>query len=474
MAEINSKRRRLEKDQGLPMESRKRLCALFSQGRLVRPLQEKAQSFADLAHALALCCGVAPSHAVRKAHAEKLASEIGGTQRKHIITFLCDGMGTSVLDQCLDSSSFLRKHNDPNRLVAVFPATTPAALTTLATGSWPGQHGAPGWELRDQKGCEFHDDSRQPVQIQVLNSRIVDVRTHRPVAELGWDNLDDVFVVPPWVTVGELSRKVKFISAYQCSDFTNWYQGSYAQSGGSIEDTAYDTLGKPEGSEQALRFFDAAIDQVHQSVQEAEREGWNTYIYVYFAHPDKHMHALGTRHPEVYNVVRGIDSRLAGLWDKLKNLDASLVVTADHGHITVDPPEMISIPDALLDCLEYANVGVLGKGRHGYFHCRSGRSDEFERLWAEHPVLRDNFLLLSIDDAAEEGLFGPDPPVPQVRPRLGDFVSVSLGAQTLVTPKEAKSIRDCSNPTCRGAHGSLSPEEMRIPFVLLTPTVSAS
>lgn len=46
-----------------------------------------------------------------------------------------------------------------------------------------------------------------------------------------------------------------------------------------------------------------------------------------------------------------------------------------------------------------------------------------------------SFILLPIDTAVEEGLFGPDPPVPSARPRLGDFVGLSTSNKTLVTPE---------------------------------------
>lgn len=59
-------------------------------------------------------------------------------------------------------------------------------------------------------------------------------------------------------------------------------------------------------------------------------------------------------------------------------------------------------------------------------------------------------------------MFGPAAPLPKVRPRLGDYVAISLGAETLVTPKEKAAHCD----QCQGAHGSLFHEEMRIPFVV--------
>ena len=145
-------------------------------------------NFVDLAAALSICCGMPSSefssklssleeedhlqnnsftsnkHVEVEIHRRRLhlASEIGSISRikdddnngsssnntysrQHIILILCDGMGNSILQQhCAsndDDESFFMKHNQPSRLRAVFPSTTPAALTTLATATWPGQHG---------------------------------------------------------------------------------------------------------------------------------------------------------------------------------------------------------------------------------------------------------------------------------------------------------------------------------------------
>ena len=55
----------------------------------------------------------------------------------------------------------------------------------------------------------------------------------------------------------------------------------------------------------------------------------------------------------------------------------------------------------------------------------------------------------------------------KVRPRLGDFVAVSLGRKTLVTPSDVDNFqKQCR---CQGAHGSLLPEEMCIPLIMLRP-----
>lgn len=81
----------------------------------------------------------------------------------------------------------------------------------------------------------------------------------------------------------------------------------------------------------------------------------------------------------------------------------------------------------------------------------------------------NDFLLLTIKEAIDEHLFGPIPPRLEVRPRLGDFVAIATGARCLVTGKEAQKFRFSSCPCRQGAHGSLLPEEMSIPLIIVTP-----
>ena len=86
-------------------------------------------------------------------------------------------------------------------------------------------------------------------------------------------------------------------------------------------------------------------------------------------------------------------------------------------------------------------------------------------LWRANQKLNASFLLLTIEEASNNGLFGPDPPLRKVRPRMGDFVAISLNQKTLVSPRELSKHRH----RCQGSHGSLLAAEMEIPFVLCTP-----
>ena len=166
-------------------------------------------NFVDLAAALSICCGATKpannndgrlsagdcsflqNYTTNKVVEEeiqrrrlRLASEIGrgtGTdmdrsgsgndvyQRRHIVLILCDGMGNSIIDSTsreasskskgeggAGNASFFIRNNQPSRLRAVFPSTTPAALTTLATATWPGRHGKKFYSRRVQYVDEKH------------------------------------------------------------------------------------------------------------------------------------------------------------------------------------------------------------------------------------------------------------------------------------------------------------------------------
>ena len=65
---------------------------------------------------------------------------------KNIVTILCDGMGSNILDKMLDKDAFLIK-NRIKPITTVFPATTVAATTSMMTGLNPVETGMLGWDM---------------------------------------------------------------------------------------------------------------------------------------------------------------------------------------------------------------------------------------------------------------------------------------------------------------------------------------
>ena len=65
---------------------------------------------------------------------------------KNVVTILCDGMGSNILDRMLDKDSFLIK-NRLKTITSVFPATTVAATLSMLTGLNPCETGMLGWDM---------------------------------------------------------------------------------------------------------------------------------------------------------------------------------------------------------------------------------------------------------------------------------------------------------------------------------------
>ena len=67
-------------------------------------------------------------------------------QPKNVVTILCDGMGSNIIDRVLEKDSFLIK-NRLKAITTVFPATTVAATTSIMTGLNPVETGMLGWDM---------------------------------------------------------------------------------------------------------------------------------------------------------------------------------------------------------------------------------------------------------------------------------------------------------------------------------------
>ena len=65
---------------------------------------------------------------------------------KNVVTILCDGMGSNIMDRILSKDSFLLKYRIKS-ITTVFPATTVAATTSMMTGLNPVETAMLGWDM---------------------------------------------------------------------------------------------------------------------------------------------------------------------------------------------------------------------------------------------------------------------------------------------------------------------------------------
>jgi len=394
-----------------------RLIEAFESGALLRPDAAQA-NLVDLARVLATVAGVEGLELSRGA--EDLAAEVG--EPEHLVFVMADGLGSSTLAAEPDAV-FLRKHV-VREIRSLFPATTAVALTSLATGEWPAQHAVTGWWTHlPELG------SAATILPYIRRS------DERSLTDLGVD-FEATFPAPSlW------SRMTRDLLCVQPDRIS-----------GSVY-SKYSTADSARAGYNALR---EGVDAVLRHIDQAHRP---TYTYLYVPHVDGASHEYGLASPELRAALLAVDMTVRTLAEALSGR-ARIVLTADHGHLAAPPSgrHRIRSSDGFSSLLRTAPAG---DPRVLHFHVRPGREEQFAHEFRSR--FAERFALLSVDEVDELRLFGPEPLTEETRRRLGDYVSISLGADILAY-LDANGGRDALRQASQ--HSGLTPEEMRIPLVI--------
>jgi hypothetical protein len=398
------------------MDGREQLLTWFDEGKLVRPTASRL-NFVYLVSGLAGLVGVEGLEGGDGA--DEICERIGLAE--HYLLVLVDGLGTSVLEK-LPPDSFMRR-NLVAELQAVFPSTTAAALTTLATGQWPGRHGVPGWWTHlEEPG------------LTATTLPFVERFSGTPLHELGVTS-EDLFPVPSFWNRTTYSP---------CTVVPDEYIGTVF--------SAYATGGT---TSVGYSDIEQAFVQVGQKL--VEQQG-RSFSYLYLPQVDDLAHKKGVSHPEIAVLVAEIDQRLARLAADLAG-DVRIIVTADHGLVDA-PEERRLILDADDPLLTYLECPPSMEQVVPAFHVRDDAESEFATAFANHR-LGDFFTLITAADADELRLFGPEPLCSTMRRRIGKLIGVAAEPTALYfRPRRGKLHVHI------GVHAGLSPEEMFVPFIV--------
>ena len=126
-------------------------------------------------------------------------------QPKNVVTILCDGMGSNIMDRMLSKESFLIK-NRLKAITTVFPATTVAATTSMQTGLNPVETGMLGWDM-------YYKDIDKIISV-FLNSEKGD-ETDTPLREAIEYNKKHMITKPITTEINEVGKyKGYYISNY--------------------------------------------------------------------------------------------------------------------------------------------------------------------------------------------------------------------------------------------------------------------
>lgn len=297
---------------------------------------------------------------------------------KNIVTILCDGMGSNIMDRMLDKDSFLVR-NRLKAITTVFPATTVAATTSMLTGLNPVETGMLGWDM-------YYKDIDKTITV-FLNSQKEDSE-HKPLDEA--KEYNDKHMIRKSIS-DEINEK-GLHKGYTLFPFgINPY---------------------------------ANIDDLYNKIETLCNEDGKKYIYAYDDNPDHTMHEIGCDKPEIKEIIEDRNKRIESLSQKLN--DTIIFVVADHGHHNVKNLFIKDYPD-IEECL-LRNTSL--EPRAINFFIKPEKREVFVKLFNKY--FSDDFDLYEMDDVIKSKLFGDGEENEIFRDALGDYLAIGKTDKTLI------------------------------------------
>ncbi|MEU9762026.1 nucleotide pyrophosphatase/phosphodiesterase family protein [Streptomyces sp. NPDC047985] len=333
--------------------------------------------------------------------------------------FLIDGLGWEQVRAHPEEAPFLHSLLATSRggtgrpVTAGFPATTATSLASVGTGRPPGEHGLPGYTVRD------------PATGELMN-------------QLRWQPWTPPAVWQPHPTVFALADAAGVHTAQVSAPaFERTPLTQVALSGGTF-------LGRLTGEER----MDVAAERL--------AAGDRSLVYTYYSEVDANGHRFGVDSDAWRGQLMHVDSLARRLAEQLPPRSA-LYITADHGMIDIPFDERSRI-DFDEDWELRAGVALLGgEGRARHVYAVPGAENDVLAVWRE--VLGEQFWVASRDEAIEAGWFGPTIDE-RVHGRIGDVVAAAHDDVVITA-----SVNEPHESAMVGMHGSMTPAEQLVPLL---------
>ncbi len=389
----------------------------FRDGALLHPFESGAPpSTVDLARAVAHIGGVPLTD--DDARASQLVERIG--RDRPLLFVVVDGLGCVFHGRTAPSG--LLATAEQVQLRAVFPSTTAAALTTIATGAWPGQHAVTAW----------HTHLHERGLIAAILP-FVERDSGRPLQQFGVFP-DEAFAYPSRLATISTLLRTYHPRKIANSEFTTYGRGDWAT--------------EP---------FDALQDAVELVLQRMRQGGRTGVHYLYLPMVDAAAHRSGPDSADTQRALDAVDTALTAIHDQLDGF-ARIAVTTDHGELHVrEADKSVMLPDdELVDDL---HTPPYGETRVPMFCVRRERTAAFESSFRER--WGRDWALLQRAECEELHLFGPGPLSASAASRIGTHIALTAKPKII-------SYGEAGNPQGRliGHHAGLRPEEMEIPLLL--------
>lgn len=323
---------------------------------------------------------------------------------RNVVTILCDGMGSNILDRTLSEESFFIR-NRLKSITTVFPATTVAATTSMMTGLNPVESGMLGWDMYfkdiDKTITTFYGSEKGDFDYKPLKEAVDFIKKHMKrrsiMDEINEKGMDKGYTLFPF--------------------------GPYSYSN---------------------------LDEMLRIIEDKCREEGKKYIYAYDTEPDSTMHATGCDSEESKRLIIELNDKIEQLCERLE--DTIIFIVADHGHKNVINIDLNDYPD-VINCL-IRNTSL--EPRAVNFFVKDDKLEEFEKLFARY--FSKDFDLHAKTDVISSKLFGDGEENEIFRDSLGDYLAIA---------KTDKTLLYAGSEVLKSQHAGYTDDELYVPLIVV-------
>jgi predicted AlkP superfamily pyrophosphatase or phosphodiesterase len=325
------------------------------------------------------------------------------TQAERTVLLVLDGLGWQQLRDRRELAPTL-SWMEGGPIATVLPTTTATALTSLTTGTTPGEHGVVGYRVN--------------VHGEILNvlrwtTAAGDARHTIPPGKVQ-TQLPFLGHRPPIVTRAEFAR-TGFTSAH-------------------LENARF----------HGYRMASSLVTEVRQLVRLDE-----PFVYAYYDGVDKVSHEYGLGEHYDAELVAA-DRLVADLLDAVPR-GTAVVVTADHGQVET----AANITPIDTDVMAHVSLQS-GEGRFRWLHARPGHASAL--VDAAVACHGRQAWVRTRDELIDAGWFGPQVSA-DAASRFGDVALVAKGSIAFVEPTDTGPFE------LVGRHGSATAAELYVPLL---------
>lgn len=354
---------------------------------------------------------------------------------RKVVTFFIDAFGWAFWKAHGDRFRTTRAVIDKGVLTpisALFPSTTAASVSTLNLGVPPSAHALYEWNIY----IPAYGEVIQSLAFAPLGRRY----GQDACLQKGYDPAKML----------EVHETVHQRLARQGVRSVQFSNRSYAGS-------AYNTVASAGAQVVRHGMLAEALVQLKDMLQQTQDTAW---LGFYWASIDTIAHIYGPGTPFHAAEIASFWSTFDAVFRDVDSADTLYLFFADHGQVYVDVKKTIYINKRfpqVADCLPTSPTGnpiyPNGSPRDVFLHVRPERRDDV--MGTLQQGLDGIALVMPMDAALDQGLFGPGPITPELRRRLGDILILPFEGH-FVWWQEHRVMGNAFN----GHHGGLAPDEL--------------